>query len=140
MKSQMNWQNSENLHHLHLHALYHSLKSIILSTSYKTQPRPLEQQCTEAHQDGRNTTKIINNLNNSLISSRKDYRTSIHLITGHYGLNKHLNNMKNTDPKNASFVGIKRKPSLTFSANVQLLPSSESMTFSITFTYHQLLA
>ena len=111
---------------------------------------------------GRNPTKIVNDLNTSLISNRKDYRTAIHLITGHCGLNKHLKKITGTTrtgttrtgtkrtQKNASFVDIKKKLSLTFSANVQLLPSSEdatsttttslSMTFSVTFTSHQPLA
>ena len=54
---------------------------------------------------GRNPTKIINNLNTSLISNRKDYRTAIHLITGHCGLNKHLNNMNKTDTKECLLCG-----------------------------------
>ena len=51
---------------------------------------------------GRNPTKIVNDLNTSLISNRKDYRTAIHLITGHCGLNKHLkkNNRNNKDRNN----------------------------------------
>ena len=54
---------------------------------------------------GRNPTKIINNLNTSLISNRKDYRTAIHLITGHCGLNKHLNNMNKTGTKECLLCG-----------------------------------
>ena len=101
----------------------------------------------------RNPTKIINNLNTSLISNRKDYRTAIHLITGHCGLNKHLNNMNKTDTKECLLCWHQEETVshfLSFSANVQLSPSSEdatsttttslSTTFSITFTYHQLLA
>ena len=54
---------------------------------------------------GRNPTKIINNLNTSLISNRKDYRTAIQLITGHCGLNKHLNSMNKTDTKECLLCG-----------------------------------
>ena len=71
----------------------------LMLQSCKTQPRPLEHNAPRHTKMtlGRNPTKIINNLNTSLISNRKDYRTAIHLITGHCGLNKHLNNMNKTD-------------------------------------------
>ena len=42
-------------------------------------------------------TKIIHNLNTSLNTNRLNYRTAVHLITGHCGLNKHLRTMKKSN-------------------------------------------
>ena len=39
---------------------------------------------------GRNTEAIIKQINANLSNSRNNYRTALHLITGHCGLNKHL--------------------------------------------------
>ena len=40
---------------------------------------------------------MIKNLNTSLINNRTNYRTAVHLITGHCALNKHLHNMGKSD-------------------------------------------
>ena len=42
---------------------------------------------------GHKHAKIIKNLNTTLSNNRQDYRTAVHLITGHCGLNKHLHNI-----------------------------------------------
>ena len=42
---------------------------------------------------GQKHAKIIKNLNTTLSNNRQDYRTAVHLITGHCGLNKHLHNI-----------------------------------------------
>ena len=99
---------------------------------------------------GRNPTKIINNLNTSLVSNRKDYRTAIHLITGHCGLNKHLNNMNKTDTKECLLCGHQEETVSHFLGQCPAIAQLREhyfndyylsiMTFSITFTYHQLLA
>jgi hypothetical protein len=39
---------------------------------------------------GRNTEAIIRQINTNLSNNRKNYRTALHLITGHCGLNKYL--------------------------------------------------
>jgi len=54
---------------------------------------------------GHNHSKIINNLNRSFITNRKDYRTATQLITGHCGLNKHLYNMNKTTTKECPLCG-----------------------------------
>ena len=54
---------------------------------------------------GPNHNKIINNLNRSFITNRKDYRTATQLITGHCGLNKHLYNMNKTTTKECPLCG-----------------------------------
>ena len=46
---------------------------------------------------GKKPHNIIKNLNTSLITSRNNYRTAVHLITGHCALNKHLNNIRKSD-------------------------------------------
>ena len=46
---------------------------------------------------GNRPNNIIKNLNTSLINSRTNYRTAVHLITGHCALNKHLHNMGKSD-------------------------------------------
>ena len=42
---------------------------------------------------GSHSTNIIKTLNNDVIKNKTRYRTAIHLITGHAGLNKHLHTM-----------------------------------------------
>ena len=42
---------------------------------------------------GHKHANIIKNLNTTLSNNRQDYRTAVHLITGHCGLNKHLHNI-----------------------------------------------
>ena len=54
---------------------------------------------------GKNHAKTIHNLNTSLINNRLNYRTAVHLITGHCGLNKHLHNMKKSDTKECPLCG-----------------------------------
>ena len=39
---------------------------------------------------GRNTEAIIRQINSHLSNNRNNYRTALHLITGHCGLNKYL--------------------------------------------------
>ena len=39
---------------------------------------------------GHKHANIIKNLNTTLSNNRQNYRTAVHLITGHCGLNKHL--------------------------------------------------
>ena len=39
--------------------------------------------------------KIIKGLKTSLINNRNNYRTAVHLITGHFGLNKEIYNIRN---------------------------------------------
>jgi hypothetical protein len=39
---------------------------------------------------GRNTEAIIRQINTTLSNNRNNYRTALHLITGHCGLNKYL--------------------------------------------------
>jgi hypothetical protein len=36
---------------------------------------------------GNKQAKIIRDLNTTLIANRRDYRTAVHIITGHCGLN-----------------------------------------------------
>ena len=42
---------------------------------------------------GHKHANIIKNLNTTLSNNRQNYRTAVHLITGHYGLNKHQRNL-----------------------------------------------
>ena len=46
---------------------------------------------------GNRPNNMIKNLNTSLINNRTNYRTAVHLITGHCALNKHLHNMGKSD-------------------------------------------
>merc|ERR1711963_1393060 len=48
---------------------------------------------------GSNEPSVISQLNNNYIKKRKSYRTILHMITGHCGLNKHLHNIKRSDTK-----------------------------------------
>ena len=54
---------------------------------------------------GGNDSKIIRNLNTSLINKRRKYRTAVHLITGHCGLNKHLYVMRKVDSSECPLCG-----------------------------------
>jgi hypothetical protein len=57
---------------------------------------------------GNKHAKIIQDLNTTLKANRRDYRTTVHLITGHCRLNNHLYEMKktNTSDENVShFLG-----------------------------------
>ena len=53
---------------------------------------------------------IIKNLNTTLSNNKQNYRTAVHLITGHCGLNKHLHSITNQ----ALCAATKRKLSHTF--------------------------
>tara|TARA_B110000037_G_scaffold141421_1_gene159845 strand:- start:234 stop:767 length:534 start_codon:yes stop_codon:yes gene_type:complete len=46
---------------------------------------------------GHKNINIIKNLNTSLSNNRQNYRTAVHLITGHCGLNKHLHTIRKSD-------------------------------------------
>ena len=48
---------------------------------------------------GSNEPSVISQLNNNYIKKRNSYRTILHMITGHCGLNKHLHNIKRSDTK-----------------------------------------
>ena len=52
---------------------------------------------------GTNKQSIIKTLNRDLINSKARYRTAINLITGHAGLNKHLNTMTLIDTTSCTF-------------------------------------
>ena len=54
---------------------------------------------------GQKHTKIINNINTSLINNRQDYRTAVHLITGHCGLNKHLHTIRKSSTSACPMCG-----------------------------------
>ena len=46
---------------------------------------------------GHKNINIIKNLNTTLSNNRQNYRTAVHLITGHCGLNKHLHTIRKSD-------------------------------------------
>ena len=54
---------------------------------------------------GNRIESTIKILNNDLINNRLHYRTAIHLITGHTGLNKHLHTMTLVDSSNCPNCG-----------------------------------
>ena len=54
---------------------------------------------------GRDPQKVIHNINKSFNNNRKDYRTSIHLITGHCALNKHLYKIHKTSNSECPLCG-----------------------------------
>jgi len=54
---------------------------------------------------GQKHAKIIKNLNTTLSNNRQDYRTAVHLITGHCGLNKHLHNIRKSNTSACHMCG-----------------------------------
>ena len=48
---------------------------------------------------GSNELSVISQLNNNYIKNKKSYRTILHMITGHCGLNKHLYNINRSHSK-----------------------------------------
>jgi hypothetical protein len=54
---------------------------------------------------GNKQAKIIRDLNTTLIANRGDYRTAVHIITGHCGLNNHLYKMKKTNTSECPVCG-----------------------------------
>ena len=54
---------------------------------------------------GSRPDNIIKSLDTSSINNGNNYRTALHLITGHCALNKHLHNMKKSDTGDCSKCG-----------------------------------
>ena len=54
---------------------------------------------------GHKHAKIIKNLNTTLNNNRQDYRTAVHLITGHCGLNKHLHTIRKSSTSACPMCG-----------------------------------
>jgi hypothetical protein len=54
---------------------------------------------------GNKQVKIICDLNTTLIANTRDYRTAVHIITGHCGLNNHLYKMKKTNTSECPLCG-----------------------------------
>ena len=54
---------------------------------------------------GSRPDNIIKRLDTSSINNGNNYRTALHLITGHCTLNKHLHNMKKSDTGDCSKCG-----------------------------------
>ena len=54
---------------------------------------------------GHEHAKIIKNLNTTLSNNRQNYRTAVHLITGHCGLNKHLHTIRKSNTSACPMCG-----------------------------------
>ena len=54
---------------------------------------------------GHKHAKIIKNLNTTLNNNRQNYRTAVHLITGHCGLNKHFHTIRKSNTSACPMCG-----------------------------------
>ena len=54
---------------------------------------------------GHKHANIIKNLNTTLSNNRQNYRTAVHLITGHCGLNKHLHTIRKSNTSACPMCG-----------------------------------
>ena len=54
---------------------------------------------------GHKHANIIKNLNTTLSNNRQNYRTAVHLITGHCGLNKHLHTIRKSSTSACPMCG-----------------------------------